>query len=112
MRWSVINSIKELSDNRTRERSLEQVTRIVLHRVGKDHRRKLSLGDEGPDIAKRFIHDGDLARYTGGENPYTFPYRIFPSLFSFELKISFVLLSRCFPVHIIKDPFSPFFFLS
>lgn len=64
--WRVINVIRELDDGRQRERDVTRIRKIILHRVG------TSLGHTGPEIAKRFLHDPQVAKYTGGQNPYTF----------------------------------------
>lgn len=72
LKWSVIDCTKELDDGRHRERNEDQIDSLIIHRVGKDHRTKANLGDTGPEIALKFLHDPAIAKYTGGQNPYTF----------------------------------------
>jgi N-acetyl-anhydromuramyl-L-alanine amidase AmpD len=70
--WRVINCIDELNDGHHRERDISRIKTLIIHRVGKDKKYNLSLGDTGPEIAKQFLHNPAVAKYTGGENPYTF----------------------------------------
>lgn len=72
MTWRVTNVIEELYDGRQRERSLDDVELIAIHRVGVDLKLDLSLGKNGLEVAKQFIHNPEVAKYTGGQNPYTF----------------------------------------
>jgi N-acetyl-anhydromuramyl-L-alanine amidase AmpD len=72
LKWSVIDCTEELNDGKKRERDESQIDTIVIHRVGKDHKTKANLGDTGPEIARKFLHDPAIAKYTGGQNPYTF----------------------------------------
>lgn len=72
MTWRVRNVINELNDGRHRERNLDALKYIAIHRVGLDKKLGLSLGKNGFEVAKQFIHNPDVAKYTGGENPYTF----------------------------------------
>ena len=54
--WTVTDIIDEVKDWRQRERSVERVTNILIHRVGVDLRTKTKVGDgkTGPSIAKAF----------------------------------------------------------
>lgn len=70
--WTVINCIDALDDGRHRERGISRIKKLILHRVGKDIPNNLSLGDTGPEIAKQFLFNPEVAKYTGGQNPYTF----------------------------------------
>lgn len=70
--WRVSNIIEEVRDRRQRERDVSRIKKIILHRVGKNIPLGLSLGDTGPEIARRFLYDPKVAKFTGWENPYTF----------------------------------------
>lgn len=70
--WAVLDYTHELRDGRERERSLDAIQKIMIHRVGVDRKYKRVLGKTGPEIAKKFVKDPEIAKYTGGENPYTF----------------------------------------
>lgn len=72
MSWRVTNVIDRLDDGRHRERNLDAIKRIAIHRVGVDKKLGLSLGKNGLEVAKQFLHNPEVAKYTGGENPYTF----------------------------------------
>lgn len=72
LNWSVIDCTKELDDGKDRVRSEEEIDTLIIHRVGKDSRTKANLGDTGPEIARKFLFDPAIAKYTGGQNPYTF----------------------------------------
>ena len=61
----VINRIAECSDRTVRRRDLSAVSRIIVHRID-------GLGESAIEICDRFQTDPDVAKYTGGENPYHF----------------------------------------
>ncbi len=60
------NVVTQCDDGKPRERDIAAITTIAVHRVG------VSLGEDAITICQRFIADPDVARYTGGQVPYTF----------------------------------------
>ena len=60
-----------VDDGQRGELSLDRVTVLAVHRVGKDFDRAVSLGDTAEEICRAFL-DGPAAIYTGRELPYHF----------------------------------------
>lgn len=68
----ILDVIDQVDDGKARDLVPSAVDTIVIHRVGKDRVTGADLGDDGVTIAKRFVEDPAIARYTGAENPYHF----------------------------------------
>lgn len=66
------NITKTVDDGKPHLRELEKLEKIAVHRVGYDHPTGTWLGKNAVEICKRFVKDPAIARYTGGEVPYTF----------------------------------------
>ena len=66
MTLNFVNVIDQCDDGKPVERDLEGIDTIAVHRIGK------SLGEDAVTICRRFIDDPKVAKYTGGEVPYTF----------------------------------------
>jgi hypothetical protein len=54
-----------------KQRGLESIDGVMIHRVGKDHATGADFGDTAEDICRAFT-EGPAARYTGHKIPYTF----------------------------------------
>lgn len=73
----LIESIIDLvTDRRERERDVDELVGLMIHRVGVDHQTGVVLGHDGATVCRHFtgaIADyPEVARATGGEKPYTF----------------------------------------
>lgn len=66
MNLHFIDVISQCADGKVAVRDLDGIDTIAVHRVG------FSLGEDAITICRRFIDDPDVAKYTGGEVPYTF----------------------------------------
>lgn len=71
----VFNEIEICKDGKQEERN-SVPSGITIHRVGKDLRNNISLGDHATEISAHFTGKIDtypeVSRATGGQNPYTF----------------------------------------
>ena len=68
----VRNVIAECDDGKPAERDLAVINTLAYHRVGIDKKYNLLLGLDAVTICQRFIHDPEVAKYTGAEVAYTF----------------------------------------
>lgn len=57
---------REVNDGKKRRINLRGIRMIAVHRIGK------SIGTTATEICDRFQNDPEVAKYTGGQNPYTF----------------------------------------
>lgn len=68
--------IDDVDDGRRVERDLEDVVGLMIHRTGVDHQTGVVLGYDAPSICDAFSGRApewaEVAKATGGENPYTF----------------------------------------
>jgi hypothetical protein len=71
----IIDAIAECDDGITTERNRSKIKRIVVHRVGKDMKYGINLGDTAWEISDHFTGKNDqypeVKKATGGENAYT-----------------------------------------
>jgi hypothetical protein len=68
----LINIIEDCDDGKRSERSLDAVEALAVHRIGFDDWTQAQLEAASPiEIARRFIDDPEVAKYTGGELAYT-----------------------------------------
>lgn len=72
----IINVIGECDDGKPGDRDPAQLKRIGVHRVGRDMRYGIKLGDTAPEICAHFTGKNrefpEVAKTTGKENAYTF----------------------------------------
>ena len=61
----IVDIIDEVADGKHQHRDLESMRGVAVHRVGHE------LGDDAVEICRRFTDDPEVARYTGGQVPYT-----------------------------------------
>lgn len=67
----IIDIIEQSRKSGAPTRAVHQLSTIAIHRVGVDLETGVDLGSP-PDICRRFIDDPEIAKYTGGQVPYTF----------------------------------------
>lgn len=69
----LIDVIEQCADNRESPRPVEDIQGFAVHRIGFEDWTIDRLEQASPvNIARRFIDDPEVAKYTGGELPYTF----------------------------------------
>lgn len=68
----IVDRIKELSDGKRLKLSGEHVDTIVIHRVGLNLKTGKHLGTTALEVGRAFIDDPEVAKWTGGEQPYHF----------------------------------------
>lgn len=66
MHLPFIDVIEQCADGKVAVKDLEGIDTVAIHRIGK------SLGEDAITICRRFIDDPEVAKFTGGEVPYTF----------------------------------------
>lgn len=72
----IVDIVDQVDDGKPRLRDFDKIRCFAVHRVGRLLNRKLAvvsnLGRTAEQICDRFLNDPEVAKYTGGEIPYTF----------------------------------------